>query len=132
MCITGQVAAFDFELEALPFGAAFFEFLIANKKIHRTVIHINLDDIAVLYEGNRTALRSFRRYVTDTNTAGCTGEPAICNKSYLRAQTHTYNLRGWSKHLRHTRAAARSFITNDDDMAFLDLAISNAGKSIIL
>ena len=61
--------------------------------------------------------------MSDSCASGCTGETAVGNDRNGVSQTHSEQSAGESKHLSHAGAALGAFITDNDDVARIDLAI---------
>src|SRR5699024_697492 len=64
-------------------------------------------------DGNWSAGRCFRRNVSDYKTMRSTGEPAVCKKCHSLPNAVAAEQARVAQHLRHPRAAPRSYIRDD-------------------
>ena len=64
--------------------------------------------------------------MTYTGTGSSTGEAAIRNQAYFFGKTHPNDSSRSRQHFTHARAAFRAFVTDDDDIARINLAAINS------
>src|SRR5699024_11010855 len=62
-----------------------------------------------------------RRYVANGRASGCPAETAVCNKGNRGAESVSGDGRRRIEHFPHARSAFRSFITDHDHIARIDL-----------
>src|ERR1700693_695656 len=83
---------------------------------------IDADAIAVAHQANRAAHGGVRRNMSDHKPVAAAGKAAIGDQRHLRAEAHSGNRAGGTEHFPHSRTAARTLATNDDDVTTLHTA----------
>ena len=76
-------------------------------------------------QGNGTAHGCFGCHVAHHGAVGCSGEPAVGDEGHIVAQSLAHDGGGDGQHLLHARSALGAFVTDDDDVAGLDVAPLN-------
>ncbi|MNL53531.1 hypothetical protein D3C87_1767860 [compost metagenome] len=67
--VAGQVASLHLRLEAFPAAAADSQHFLVNQQLDLAVVEVQLDDVAVLDKGDRSAFRSLRRDMPNADAA---------------------------------------------------------------
>src|SRR5450432_4061801 len=100
-----------------PLGLAFGKLFVGQFYVKRSQDRIDLDDIAVREQSNRTADRGLRPDVADAEAARRAGEAAVGDQGDLAAHALPGQRRRCGKHLAHPRTAARPLVADHDDLA---------------
>src|SRR5262249_23574216 len=113
------------KLWRFPSFATLFQF--GNKKIEIKLAFFDVDGdgVAVFYESKQTANIGFRHDVADDEAMATAGEAAVGDECDIFAKTLAHYNENRRKHFAHAGPAARSFESNDDDVAFDDGAIED-------
>src|SRR5207248_496562 len=88
--------------------------------------------VTFLYQGDRAALRSFRRYMADRKTRRPARETAIGYESTCLPEALRFDVARGIEHFLHARSPPRTFIANDHDVAGLYFAAEDAFDGSIL
>src|SRR2546423_9836677 len=96
-------------------------------EIEYTLLGIDHDRVAVADRRDGSADRGLRRDVTDHVTVRRAGEAAVGDERDLVAEALANDRAGHAQHLAHAGAALRSLVTDDHDVAFLDLLREDRG-----
>src|SRR4029078_7088142 len=72
-------------LSRRPFGFTFSEFGIAQFYVKDSGLSVDLDNVTILQQGDRTAHGRFRTDMADAEPAGGAGEPAVGDQGDLAA-----------------------------------------------
>src|SRR5688572_19842270 len=70
--------------------------------------------------------------MADHEAVGGAGETAVCEWPGFVSESFTVKSAGDGEHLAHAGPAARTFITNDDDVTGVDFAGHDRGHCILL
>src|SRR6185312_8700393 len=103
----------------LPCRLALGQFLIRQPDIERAGGGVDLDDVTVLEQADRTADGGLGADMADAEAARRAGEAAVGDQRHLLAHALAVERRRGRQHLAHARAAARSLVTDDENLAFL-------------
>ena len=87
--------------------------------IEGAALGIDPNDVAVLEQRDWSTDRSFGTDMADAETPGRAGEAAVGDQRNLAAHALPVKSGGGGQHLTHTGAPARTFVPNDEDVAFL-------------
>src|SRR6185503_5068828 len=107
-------------------GAARFHFGGGNFQIYFTLLGVDGDGVAVLHERDGSADIRFGRDVAGDESVAAAGESSVGDERDVFAETFAHDGAGGRKHFSHARPAARPFVSDDDDVAFLDRAVEDA------
>src|SRR6266478_7146841 len=102
-----------------PFGFAIGELRVSQFYVKYPGDRIDLDDIAVPQQRNRSAHGRFRPDVADAEPTGRTGEPAVGDQRNLAAHALPGQRRRGREHFAHPGTAARPLVADHNDLAFL-------------
>src|SRR6187399_1636588 len=102
-----------------PFGFTFSEFGVAQFYVKDSGLGIDLDNVTILRQGDRTADRRLWPDMADAEPAGGAGEPAVGDQGDLAAHPLPGQRRRGREHLPHPGTAARPLVADHDDLAFL-------------
>src|SRR5262249_51447486 len=91
-----------------------------------------MDDIAVLEQGDRATDRRLRTDMADAEAAGGAREAAIGDERDLVAHALAIDGGCGGEHLAHARAAARTFVADDNHIACLVLAAAHGLVGVLL
>ena len=94
-------------------------------------MHVNQNFVAVFHECNRTTIGSFRSNVPNAEAPSATAESTIGNKRTVGTTASTFQRTRNGEHFTHAWATFRSFVTNDQHSAGLDIASKNCGHRAI-
>src|SRR5665647_3521381 len=111
--VYAQVAIPDLRLRPDPSLKASLEIIIRDVQVEPTRRNVNGYAVAVLNDGNRSALSCFGRHMPHEAAVVRPGKPAVGDKGCLQCQPSAVEVLHGSVHLRHTGAAARAFVAND-------------------
>ena len=87
---------------------------------------VDVDDVAVLKQGDRPADGGLGADMADRGTGGAAGEPAVGDQGAVFAQADTLDGRGGGEHLLHAGPSLGPFVADHDDVARLDLVEDDA------
>src|SRR6202043_1002126 len=113
-----QIARPIFLGPRLPGFGAGGELAVAQLDVQRTLLGIELDDVAVANEPDRAAHGSLGPDVTDAEAARRAGETAVGDQRDLAAHALTVERSGGRQHFTHAGAAFRALVTDDQHVAF--------------
>src|SRR5579871_4825968 len=114
-----------------PFGLALGQFRLSQLYVKDPGDRVDLDDVAVLEQRNRTANGSFRPDMADAEAARCARKTAVGDEGDLAARPLAGQRCGRRKHFTHSGTAARSFVADDEDLAFLVRLLFNRFEGIL-
>ena len=120
LLVAGQPSG-DYLLSRFIFGLAGVELAFIDYDINLAVREINPEPVALSQEADGATLGRFGGNVADAGARGAATKAAIGDERYLVSQTHSDNVACGREHLLHPRAAARTFIADNDDIAGLHL-----------
>src|ERR1700757_1791756 len=97
-------------LSGPPIGFAFGKLFVSQFYVKSADHRVDLDDVAILQQSDRSAHRRLRADMADAEAAGRAGEAAIGDQCYLT--THTLPGQGCSslQHFAHAGTAARPLV----------------------
>src|SRR5690349_16597046 len=101
-------------LARAPFGFAFRELSVAQFYVKGSDDCVDLDDIAVLQQADRSAHSRLRPDMADAEAAGGAGEPAVGDECDLTAGALPGQRSRGREHFPHSGTAARALIADDD------------------
>src|SRR6266849_9207862 len=103
----------------LPTGLTFGELRIGQFYVKYSGIRVDLDDIAVPQKRDRPTHGRFRPDMADAEPAGSPRKPAVSDERDFAAHALPGQRRRGREHFAHAGTAARPFIANHTDFAFL-------------
>src|SRR5512138_1870860 len=106
-------------LSGQPFGFTFGEFGVGQLYVKGPGLGVDLDNVTILQQGDRTAHGRFRPDMSDAEAAGSAGEPAVGDQGHLAAHPLPGQRCRGREHLPHARTAARPLVADHDDLALL-------------
>src|SRR5882724_9854957 len=118
-----QIAGSKTVIARLP---AFFtagEFGVGHLHFECALLGIELDDVAVLDERDRSAERGLGADMADAEAARRAREAAIGDQRHLAAHALAVERRSGGEHLAHAGAALGALVADDEHFAFLVVAI---------
>src|SRR4249919_415388 len=118
-----QVTGAVFALARLPLALAFRKLVGGKLHVERSLHRIDLDDVAVADEPDRAADRGFRSDMADAEAARRAGETSVGDERDFFAGALAVERGRCRQHLAHAGAAARSLITDDENVAVFVLAM---------
>src|SRR4029079_9277793 len=110
-------------LALLPLTLAFRKFLSGQLHVGRSLHGVDLDDVAVADQPDRAADRRLRSDMADAEAARRAGEPSVGDERDFFAGALAVERGRRRKHLAHAGAAARSLVTDDENIALFVLAV---------
>src|SRR5690606_36017562 len=110
-------------LARLPGGPALFEHRGIHFEINVAVFRINRDDVTILDQGDRTTYRRFRPHMADAEPARRARETSIGDERHLVAHALPVKGRRGGEHFAHAGPALRAFISDDENLALLVIAL---------
>src|SRR5580693_8861461 len=113
-----QIAGRIFLGARLPGFGAGRELGVAQLDVQRALFGIELDDVAVTDQPDRTAHGGLRPDMADAKTARRAGEPAVGDQRDLAAHALTVERSSGRQHFTHAGAAFRALVTDDQHVAF--------------
>src|ERR1700730_6181658 len=113
-----QIARRIFLGARLPGFGAGGKLGVAQLDVQRTLLGIELDDVAVSDQPDRTAHGGLRADMADAKTARRAGEPAVGDQRDLAAHALTVERSGGRQHFTHAGTAFRALVTDDQHVAF--------------
>src|SRR5579872_2577629 len=102
-----------------PSGLALSELRVSQFYVKSPGDRVDLDDVTVLQQCDRTADRGFRPDMADAEAPRGPRAAAVSDEGDLAPHSLPRQCGGRRKHFAHSRAAARPLIADDDDLAFL-------------
>src|SRR5690606_27024229 len=114
------------------FGAASGQFFIADQQVDAAVGDVDEDLVAVVDQTDGAARGGFRRGVTDGQARRATGETAVGEQGAGLAQALGLQVAGRVEHFLHARAALRTFVADDHDIAGFHLVAEDALDRAVL
>src|ERR1700742_3934366 len=102
-----------------PFGLALGEFRVSQFYVKSPGDRVDLDGVTVAQQCDWAANGRFRPDMADTEAAGGARKAAVGDQGDLAAHPLARQRCRRRKHFTHSRAAARTLVTDDDDLAFL-------------
>src|SRR5579859_675426 len=103
----------------LPFGFTLGELSFGQLYVKSAEVGVDFDDVAVAQERDRPAHRRFGSDMANAETARGAREPAVGDQGYFTARALAGQRCRRRKHFAHAWTTTRTFITDDDDLAFL-------------
>ena len=119
-------------LARLPFGPALRQFLVGEFHVDGALDGVDRDDVAVLEQPDRAAHGRLRPDMADAEAAGRAGEAAVGDERDLVAHALAVERRRGREHLAHAGAAARALVADDENLAFLVLALGDGLEAGLL
>src|SRR5690625_4744381 len=113
-------------------SATTLQLIFVDVQGQSALAHVDGDWVAILDQTDNSAVSSLRGDVADGQTRGTTGEAAVGDQGTCLAQTGALEEGSRVHHLLHARAASRTLIADDDDIASLDFALQNDGDCFFL
>src|ERR1700733_506998 len=102
-----------------PFGLAPGEFFLSQLYVKSPDHGVDLDDVTVAQQCDRTSNGGFRPDMADAKATGCARKAAVGDQGDLAAHSLARQRCRRRKHFTHSWTAARPFVTDDDDLALL-------------
>ena len=99
--------------------AAALHLLGADLEVERPRVEVEGDEVALPHVADRPALGRLGADVADAGAARPAGEAAVGDEGDRLAEAHPHDGGGGGEHLLHSRAAARAFVAQDDDVPLL-------------
>lgn len=115
-----------------PGGPSCRHLLVGDLDIDGLFVSIDRDNITVLDQTNRASFLSLGRDVTNDESVGSSREATIGQESNVVSESSTHNGRGRGQHLGHTRTSLGARVTDNDDLALLDLAVLQSAQHVRL
>src|SRR5262249_13589121 len=100
----------------LPFGFTFRKFFIGQFYVKCSPDRVDLDDVAVLKQADRTADCRFRPDVADAKAARRPRKPAVSDERDLASHSLAGQSGRGRKHLSHAGTALRPLIADHNDL----------------
>src|SRR5699024_7883266 len=97
-------------LERLPVLLALGELLVAYMQRELASRDVDGDDVAILYQRDRAAIRRFGADMTDGGAGGKAGEAPVRHQGDVIAFAGVDQVAGDEQHLAHAGATARAFV----------------------
>src|ERR1700758_2981216 len=119
-------------LAGRPLGSTFGKLFVAQFYVKSANDGVDLDDVAVLQQSDRSAHRCLRADMADAAAAGCAGEAAIGDQCDLAAHALTGQCCSGLQHFAPPGTAARPLVADDDDFAFLVGALLDRLEGVLL
>src|SRR5581483_9258541 len=119
-------------LARAPFGFAFREFCVAQFYVKGSDDRIDLDDVAIFQQADRSANGGFRPDMADAEAARGAGEPAVSDECDLTAGALPGQRSRGREHFPHAGTAARALVADDDDLAFPVGALLDGLEGVLL
>ncbi len=113
-------------------GTASGHFFIADQQVDRAVRNVDQHFVAIAHQTNRTARCCFWRCVADGQARGAAGEATVGEQGAGFAQAFGFQVRRRVEHFLHARAAFRTFVTDDHDVASLHFVGEDAAYGAVL
>ena len=130
--VSREVTGGDFRLSGLPLGSALGKLVVGNHQGDRVVRDVDFDHVALLDQSDRTADRRFGRDVTDGCTSCRAGKTSVGNQRDGAAETSAHDSGGGVEHFAHAGAALGTFIADDNNVAFDDIAAVDGSHCVLL
>src|SRR5690606_26544101 len=108
------------------------DFLVADQQVDGAFVDIDQDLVTFTHQADGAAGSRFRGSVADGQPGSTAGETTIGEQRTGFAQAFGFQVRGWVEHFLHARAAFRTFVANDDDVAFLHFVGEDAAYRTVL
>ncbi len=118
-----QQPAADVGVVRAEFFAPRLEHFCGNVEIYASVGNVYFYGVAVGNERDLAALRRLGTYVPYRRAARRARKSAVGDERNVFIETHAYERGSGREHFAHARSARRSFVANDHDVAFFDLAV---------
>src|SRR5215470_8039421 len=116
----------------LPLRLAPAQFLVGQANVQASSLSVDVDDVAVAQEPDWPADRRFRPDVADTEPARRAGKTSVGDQRDLQSHALTVEGGRGRQHLAHAGPAARAFVADDQDVAFLVAAAAHRFEGILL
>src|SRR6516165_11439676 len=114
-----NIAGGELGRRRLPTRLACLELGMRELDLERAALGVEPNDIAVLDERDWSTDRGFGTHMADAETPGRAREAPVGDQGNLATHALPVKSGGGGQHLTHTRAPARTFVPNDEDVAFL-------------
>src|SRR5450830_525494 len=114
------------------FDPACSQFFIADQQVDRAVRNVDQHFVAILHQANRATGSGFWRSVTDGQARGAAGEATVGEQRTGFAQAFGFQVGRRVQHFLHARAAFRTFVTDDHDVAGLHFVSEDAAYGAVL
>src|SRR5579872_2857919 len=118
-------------LAGRPLGSTFGKLFVSQFHVKSAADGVDLDDVAVLEQSDRSADRRLRANMADAEAAGGAGEAAIGDQCDLAAHALPSQCCSRLQHFPHAGTAARTLVANDEDLAFLVGALLDGLEGIL-
>src|SRR6185295_10610997 len=112
-----QITGSEFALARLPLALAFGEFVGGKLDVERALYRVNLDDVAIADQTDRTADRRLRPDMADAEPAGCARETTVGDQCDFFAGALAIKRGRRREHLAHAGAAARPLVADYQNVA---------------
>src|SRR5947207_8424463 len=127
-----DIAGAELALPRLPILPAVGELLCGELHIERACVGIDLDDVAVAQQGDRTPDGGFRADMADAEAPRGAGKTAVGDQCDLAAHSLAGERGRGRQHFTHARPAARALVADDQHLAFPVFLARDRGKARFL
>ena len=121
MGVFGQDALRVVGLGMAPGLRAPLEFGLGDAQLELAAFGVDGDFVAVVNHGQWAAVIGLGGDMANHEAVCATGETAIGDERHVVAEAGAHDGGSRAEHLSHTGTAARAFVADDDDVAFLDV-----------
>src|ERR1700736_2569163 len=108
-----------------PILPAQSHFRIRNLKVDHLLFSIDLDRITILDESYRSTDNSLRSHMANNEPMAASRKSSVCDQGNIFSKTFSHDGRSRTKHFSHPRPSFWTFITDDDNVPFLNLVVQN-------
>src|SRR5690606_7392960 len=116
----------------LPGLAPPHQLRLGHLQVERALLRIDGDDVAVLHQRDRSARRRLRPHMADAEAAGAAREAPVGDERHLVAHALAVEAGRGRQHLTHARAALGALVADDENLAFLVLAVLHRAEAVLL
>ena len=127
---TSKYAGWIARLRRFPLGHALAQCGVADLDFQNALIDVDVNGVAFVYGGDRSAQRGFGRDVAHHQAASGAAEAAVGQQRYRSAQAFADNRRSHAQHLAHAGTALGPFVADDHHVAGLDALSGDRGHGI--
>src|ERR1700704_597379 len=127
-----QISRSEVGLFRLPAFTALVELGLGELDVERAFVGVDLDDVTVAQQRDRSADRCFRPDMADAKAARRAGKSAVGDERDLAAHALAVQCRGRRQHLAHPGTALGALVADDQHVAFLVLTCLHGLKTRFL
>src|SRR5688572_25598882 len=104
-----------------PCRSTLCKFLVGQIDAQCLIVGIDSDRISIVYESYVSSRRRLGRDVSDDHSVCSARKSAVSDQADGIAESEADDRGCWGKHLAHSGTAFRAFVTDNYDIACLDL-----------